>query len=144
MAVRFRWSGGQFQKNVSPTFTGGGYWATNGTTGGSIVSNAPGGRATTYAAFSGGSFTGSLTTPTLPGGAQSGLIAGYAVYVGQYTNNFVFIAFRLGASNQCEVRMNGSGQLYFTRNGTNLGAGNPTVSTNALTVGGWHYVEFKA
>jgi hypothetical protein len=45
---------------------------------------------------------------------------------------------------QCDLRINASGQLYFTRNGTNLGSGNPTLSTNTLSTNGWYYIEFKA
>jgi hypothetical protein len=36
--------------------------------------------------------------------------------------------------------MNSSGQLYFTRNGTTIGA----TSSNSLTGGVWSYIEFKA
>ncbi len=73
----------------------------------------------------------------------SGMIAGGAYYSGGSLGAFVLIAFGDNNGNtQCDLRTNASGQLLFTRNGTNLGAGN--LSTNALAMNTWYYIEFKA
>lgn len=39
---------------------------------------------------------------------------------------------------QCDLRMNTSGQVYVTRNGTSLGAGGPVIAANA-----WYHYELK-
>jgi hypothetical protein len=103
------------------------------------VSTAASGRATTYAyqsSINGGNF---ICTSF---GNQSTLYAGFAMYPGAITAGNI-AGFMLTGTSQCELRMNGSGALYFTCNGTNLGAGNPTVSTNVMSINTWYYVEIK-
>jgi hypothetical protein len=46
--------------------------------------------------------------------------------------------FKDGATDQCDLRADATGHLFFTRNGTVIGG----TSTNALTVG-WYYLETK-
>lgn len=54
------------------------------------------------------------------------------------------VAFQISGSNQCDLRFNALGNLFFTRKGTNLGAGAPTLSTNTLAINTRYHIEFKA
>jgi hypothetical protein len=89
-----------------------------------------------------------MTTAQLTTSGFSGMIAGVALnFATSYNNpgNVALIAFVDGSNNsQCDLRYNGSGQLYFTRNGVNLGPGNPTLSAGTVPLSSWHYLEFKA
>jgi hypothetical protein len=81
-----------------------------------------------------------LRAPDL-GGNFSGLIAGVRMNVSSLVNNAVLLTFRdSSGNNQCDLRMNAAGQLFFTRNGTVIGS----TSTFALTPNVWFYLEFKA
>lgn len=106
----------------------------------SLVNNAPAGRATLYAIsmVTNGSFTDWVLSSNFPT-----LIVGGAFYVpaiGAFNANTTPLAFFDAATTQCDVRINTSGNLQITRNGTVLG-----TSTNALVSGsGWHYFEFQA
>lgn len=139
MAIRFLYSGGQFEKQTPGTTAG--FWNPwfTGTT--QILSNAPAGRASTYGINSGGNNIG-YAAP-FPGQYGS-MYAGMASYQTAFTAANTLIGFRLGGVNQCELRTDSVGHLYFTRNAVNLGAGNPTTSTNVMTPNSWHYIEFKA
>jgi hypothetical protein len=68
-------------------------------------------------------------------------ILGFAYYNPNttFTNNARICNFQDGATTQIDVRTDGSGHLFFTRNGTAIGS----ASSNALTTG-WHYIEVKA
>jgi hypothetical protein len=130
MSVRFAESGGQYHASNA---LGPGVWASNNA---SVVSNAPVARNGSTWAYSVGSAV--MATPTWT--AQSGLIAGTAFYTGTLAAINGLIQFFLAGNAQCDLRMNASGQFFFTRNGTTIGG----TSTNSLTAGAWHYIEFKA
>lgn len=138
MSLRFLASGGNmiFSK-------GGGVAGIWGTAGINPVSNAPSGRTTTYA-YQNAANAASNTTPNL-GGNYTTLVAGYAVYPPALSANALILAtFDSGVNAvQTDLRMDISGLLFFTRNGTNLGAGNPTKSTFALSANVWCYIEIK-
>ena len=70
----------------------------------------------------------------------SHLITGFAMYFSStaWTNNTPFFAFTDAGTAQCDIRTNGSGQVFFTRNGTVIGS----TSTIALS-GGWNYIEIE-
>jgi hypothetical protein len=107
----------------------------------SLVTTAAAGRSGTYAYGQ----NNTIRTPNIGGVSGFGtLIGGYAVYSATMQNGTLIRFLDNSNTEQCSVRMNGSGQLFFSRNGTNLGAGNPTVSTNALSGNTWYYIEFKA
>lgn len=131
--LRFGLSGGNF---LFSNQAGPGYI---GAIGGSFVNTAPAGRADTFAHLN--NSTGPLIrTPNL-GGSYAGFIAGGAYYLGGIAANSPLIT--MLDNNiviQCDVRINGTGQLFFTRNGTTIG----TTSTYALTANSWFYLEFKA
>lgn len=133
MAIRFAMSGGNFILSQGQSVSG--IWLQTAGTG--ITSTAPAGRADTYA------FTGSTyRTPNL-GGNYAGLVAGMSFYNNSngFSGNQTLIAFFDGSvTAQCSLVMNGSGQLFFTRNGTPIGA----TSTYALIPSAWQYIEFKA
>jgi len=77
-------------------------------------------------------------------GGFTGGVMGMAFNNGGSINAQPVLVFRDNNGNeQCSVRQNFSGQLFFSRNGNNLGAGNPTNSTLALGLNQWYYIEFK-
>lgn len=121
--------GGQFHAGSA---VGPGIWSTANAT---VVSTSPAGRSTTWG-YSGGP----LITPSL--GAQSTLITGFAFHIGGL-NPATIMTFLSSGANQFDLRFNALGQLFFTRNGTNLGAGAPTLSVNALAINTWYYIEVK-
>lgn len=127
-------SGGNFLFNLSGTPPG--IWSNIGA--GGVSSSAPAGAADTYG-YTGGVGV-SVRTVNL-GGNFSELISGARFYFGSLVNNQDIIRFYDStASPQCDVRMNGSGQLFFTRNGTVIGG----TSTASLPVNSWIYIEFHA
>lgn len=137
MTVRFVENGGQYHfSNPAPA----GIWFAENFNHG-VVSTAPVGRSSTYAYES--SSQGVATTSRLAGDWPA-MIAGYAVYSQGVIGSSIVIAFKNGFNAQCELRSNSTGQLYFTRNNVNLGAGNPTISSNTLILSAWNYIEFKA
>lgn len=104
----------------------------------SFVNSAPAGRATTYAISStGGS---GVWMGRLFGGNYQDTIVGWANYnsSGAFVNNTVFFTTADGTTHQVELCTDGTGHLFFRRNGTAIGG----ASTNALTTG-WHYFEVK-
>jgi hypothetical protein len=105
-----------------------------------VTASAPAGRATSYAWTAGG--TGPvLLTPLFPS-TYAGLIAGYAGYGTSFQNGQPLITFFDGSgNNQCDVRVNSVGQLYFTRNGTQIGS---TSSAQYIFLNAWYYLEFEA
>ena len=133
MAFRFAMSGGNFLDSAP---SAAGIFATRN---GNPNSPCPVGVSDTFAFFNG---TGgcSLTTTNL-GGNFSSLSAGMRLYTSSTLNNKVLIQFldQTGAP-QCDVRTNGTGQLYFTRNGSVIGA----TSTAAIVTGAWNFIEFFA
>jgi len=78
-----------------------------------------------------------LRTNPYPVGAVGTIISGYAVYYNSITAT-TLIGYTLAGASQCDLRVDGSGHLFFTRNGTTIGS----TSSLALTIG-WHYVEYK-
>lgn len=135
MALRFGHSGSNFLFTVGPTAPG--IWGQVINVG--VTSSAPAGRVNTYAYSTGGG-GGTIRTLNL-GGPYNGMVAGYALNPGGYQNNQTLIGFvDANGNNQCDLRMNGTGQLFFTRNGTVVGG----TSTFAFTTIAWSYFEFKA
>jgi len=138
MSIHFIESGGQYQFNRTAA-QGPGIWNSSS---GSLISNASARNGSTYA------YGQSMNVATFNyggGTGYNGMIAGLAYFINSYSNNQKIMAFlNSSAGDQCDLRMNSVGQLFFTQNGTNLGAGNPTLSTNQLTIGSWQYIEFKA
>lgn len=128
MAIQFAESGGQYHIN---NVQGLGIWAT---TPAAISTSAPAGRSSTIAYTNNGN---NLRTPPFPVGAVGTLYAGFAVYYNSVTASIVMAFTNAGAA-QCDLRLDSSGHMFFTRNGTTIGS----TSTQTLTVG-WHYVEFK-
>lgn len=136
MSLRFAESGGQYHESsgVNPA----GLWSSAS---GPIVSGAVARNGSTYAYGQGLG----LTTNNLTGSGFNGMVAGVAYYITAFTNNQVIMAFNnASAGDQCDIRMNNFGQLFFTRNGTALGAGAPTLSTSSILLNTWQYIEFKA
>jgi hypothetical protein len=134
MSIRFVESGGQYHLNSGVGVAG--VWGSASSNG--IVSNAIARNGSTYAYGQ----NSNLKTPNLGGGSgYNGMVAGFALYSPTITNNQQLIVFLDNSNaNQCDVRMNGSGQLFFTRNGTTIGS----TSTSVLTANTWSYIEFKA
>lgn len=141
--IQFADPGGEYYYSLGPS--AGGVW---GTLSGaySCINNAAAGRASTYGLqLLGGGIAGANLK-----GNYAGALCGAAIYL---TPGFSFstpaqvilAAYDLvGGGSQVELRADGAGYLYFTRNGNNLGAGNPSKSTNALVAGsGWNYIEMK-
>ncbi|MFY9742904.1 MAG: hypothetical protein WAK21_12940, partial [Candidatus Sulfotelmatobacter sp.] len=134
MALRFLMSGGNFI--FSAGISAAGIW---NSAAGSITNSAPSGRINNFA-FTNAAVTPEYITPNL-GGNFTSIYAGAAYYLSATQNNDPIIAFLDQNGNaQCDVRMNGTGQLFFTRQGTPIGS----VSTYALTTGVWSYIEFHA
>jgi len=136
MATRFVMSGGNFCYSGGPTTPGVWSSASQYT---SITNAAPAGAVDSFA-FTNGVQAFNCTTPFL-GGDFPELIAGYRVYFNALSNNAALIGFFSNSgSSQCDVRMNGAGNLFFTRNGTVIGG----PSLYALTPNVWTFIEFKA
>src|ERR1051325_4833095 len=132
--LRFLWSGGNFMLSTG-VLTPGIFLAG----GGSVNASAPVGRNDTFAYFN-NTTNPSLTTPNL-GGNFTELIAGGAFNLGGIANNSFLIQFKDQFGNVlCDVRISGSGQLFFTRNGTIIGS----TSTFSLAQTTWFYLEFRA
>ncbi|HWW84181.1 MAG TPA: hypothetical protein VNZ26_11290 [Vicinamibacterales bacterium] len=96
---------------------------------------APAGRATTYGYHS---TTSSVYFAKGNFGNQGTMTVGWANYNSSnaWANTTEIFTFADVGTHQIEIRTNGSGQLYITRNGTTVGS----ASTNVLTTG-WHYFE---
>lgn len=104
-----------------------------------LVNNAPAGRSTTYGISLGG-ITAFLKWAN--GTNYTTFIASGALYIsaGAFSVGASIISFLDGTNLQCDLRVNATGNLYFTRNGTTIG----TVSSNALASGaGWTYFEVQ-
>lgn len=136
MAIRFLMSGGNF---IYPNPGATGIWGSSGAV--SIINTAPAGRSTTYAFGQVGAGFRTLITPNLVGGPYFGVVAGYACYVPAFTNQTSVIGFYDATGVlQCDVRTTAVGTLYCTRNSTTISG----ISTLALPINSWCYVEFKA
>ena len=134
MSLRFVESGGQY--HITTGFNPSGVWSS--VTGNSMTSGAVARNGSTFA-YGTNNF---LKTPNLGGaGGFNGMVAGYAAYIPLLINNQQLIAFLDNSNNnQCDVRMNGTGQLFFTRNGTVIGS----TGANSIIPNAWSYIEFKA
>jgi hypothetical protein len=139
MAVIFADPGGEFYFGLG--VLGAGIW--NAENGVSLVNSAPSGRqAASDGKFYGFQFNAgsnqTLTKIFAPN--YSHLIVGWAFYLSAtaWTNNSVIVAFQDAGTNQCDLRTNASGQVFFTRNGTVIGS----ASTVPLTAG-WNYLEVE-
>lgn len=132
MSLRFAESGGQYhQSNVA----GPGIWATVSAT--QILGSLSARNGSPW----GYNFTGggaSLATPPLSA-TKAGLIAGCAFFIPSVGAN-ILIGFFLAGGAQCDLRMDSTGHLFFTRNGTTIGS----TSAGTVTAGIWNYIEFKA
>ena len=132
MTIRFAESGGQYHAS---NVTGPGVWRSVGGAGigvtGAIARN---GSQWAYG------WNGSFGTPLLTATGFSGMICGYAAIWQSIFAGTLIGYLDVAGNNQCDLRMNASGQLYFTRNGTQIGG----FSTSTITSGAWHYYEFKA
>jgi hypothetical protein len=139
MSLRFMMSGGNFSYLLSqgPTSVPN-IWQLNSAI--AVVTTAPAGRSTNIAYGSGQNML--FKTGFFPS-TYSGLIAGFACYLTQFPGaNIALINFNDGSGNsQCDVRVNSVGQLYFTRNGTQIGS---TSSAQYIFTNAWFYIEFKA
>jgi hypothetical protein len=132
--LRFVMSGGNFIFSAGDTVPG--IWLSAA---GGLTASAPAGRLNTYAMTS-AAVSPHASTPNL-GGNFSGLIAGYATWFNGISPSGPLIAFYdFNGNVQCDLRMTGTGLLYFTRAGTAIGG----TSTFALTPNAWCYIEFKA
>lgn len=129
MSLLFAEGGGQFHAG---SVTGPGIWSTSAA---SVVSTIPAGRSTTWGYSGGASITPSL-------GAQGNLIAGFAFRISALSPTTI-MGFQNSGAGQFDLRFNALGNLFFTRNGTNLGAGNPTLSANTIFINTWYYIEVK-
>jgi len=74
-----------------------------------------------------------------PGALTDTGIAGFAFQVSANNVATVLVSFIDTGSLQCEVRIDSSGRITFTRNGTVL-----ATSTNTLSPNTWYYLEAKA
>jgi|GEM_PF-4754787 len=133
MAFRFMMSGGNFLASV-----GGGASGISISHNGSITSSAPAGGGDTYAIFS-GIGSPNYGTPNLGGNFQS-LAAGLRIYLTAIAGGQVIVFTDQSGNNQCDLRMNGTGQLFFTRNGTIISG----FSAATIPINAWTYVEFEA
>lgn len=133
MSLRFAMSGGNFIFSKGPTV--GGIWASSTA---SIINTAGGGFYTPYAHSGNGAIS---ATPNL-GGNFATLIQGYRIFF-TAAGAATLLATSDTGTTQTDLRMDASGLLFFTRNGTNLGAGNPTKSTFALLPNTTNYIEIK-
>lgn len=70
--------------------------------------------------------------------SQGTWIVGFAFYLNTYINGRFFIGWQDGSSYQDELRFDGIGRIYATRNGTYLATG-----TLSLGYSRWYYIEWK-
>jgi hypothetical protein len=139
MAIQYGDPGGEFYYSlaVSPNgvLSAPGMWFTSSNA--FTVNNAPTGRATQYAMIMNGGGTADKTIPA----NYTEFIMGGAYYVpSTFTNNTVLMAMMDAGNFQVEVRVDGSGHLVITRNGTTLGTSTLNLTANQ----GWVYIEFKS
>jgi hypothetical protein len=129
--LQFAMAGGQFMFTGGPS-TPGIFSLISGT----ITSSAPSGRFDTYA-FNGGSFT--FRTFGLGAGSFPAMVMGGAFNL-TALSSILMVFFDGAANDQCDLRVNSAGQLYFTRNGTTISSTSPTC----VFINTWTYIEFKA
>src|ERR1039458_1505127 len=109
MALDFLMSGGQFVFADSNLAAVPGIWQNQTNTG--ITSTAPAGAGDTYAFTNSGS-SGSLQTPNL-GANFSTLFAGWRLYISTISAKTLITFSDANVLDQCDLRINGSGQFYF-------------------------------
>lgn len=144
MAIQFADPGGEYYYNTGLSGAGTPFstiWDSYFVATTSLVSNAPSGRATTYAIGQGPN--GSFITKYLSTGFAT-LVVGAAIYIPAnwlpVSNATVLLQLYYNGNQQVDVRCTSAGNLYFTRNGSAALGG--VYSVNALANGsGWHYVE---
>lgn len=78
---------------------------------------------------------------TLPGGAQATrcLAFWWNPVTGNASNGLIIAAFLDVTSEQLSIRLDGTGHLVVSRNGTTL-----ATSTNTFSASTWYWIEFKA
>lgn len=135
MSLRFAMSGGNFIFSKGAAVPGA--W---GTSTFSISNTAPPGTENLFAFQGNPGQVG--TTPILTGSPFTTIIVGWRTYVGQLGAN-TLLQTKLAGNVQTDLRIDAGGLFFFTRNGTNLGAGNPTKSTYAVVAATWMYIEVK-
>ena len=130
--IRFAESGGQYHFSNGP---GPGVWKSANLPAGNM-SPTRNGSAYGYGQAS------QMSTPILGAGAWPTLIAGVALNFGGSIGavSTIIQYWDTAGNEQCDLRINGGGQFYFTRNGTTIGA----TSTVAIAPMTWNYIEFKA
>ena len=134
MAIQFLMSGGNFAAN---NINGPGIWLSSNAL--SVTQSPPSGRSSFAYQNSGAYGNGNATTPLL--GAFTGMIAGFAQYLGSNFKSGDVIFEFLGSTGQVQtsVSLDVFGHLVAKNNaGTVLG-----TSTVALTPSTWSYIEFK-
>jgi hypothetical protein len=131
--IQFADPGGEFYFSTGVATTG--IWFS--TANSSLSNAAPAGRATTYALQCNSAAGSQFFKRIIPNFQR--IIVGGAYYVpAVITNNAVLFAFIDNVTTQVDIRCDGVGHLFATRNGTTIGS----ASSNVLTPSGWIYIEF--
>lgn len=133
MPFRFLMSGGNFLFSAGPGASGIAV-AHNG----SITNSAPAGAGDSFA-LENGTGNPSFTTPNLGGSFQS-LCAGFRIYLTALAGGQLIVFNDQLGSNQCDLKMSGTGTLFFTRNGTTISG----FSAASIPVNAWTFIEFEA
>lgn len=133
MALDFAMSGGNF---IFSNINAAGIWGF--TQNFTISSAAPASGTEDSFAFQSGLGTSQLRTPNL--GSFSTIIAGVRLYQTTLTAITLIQFLDATAVEQCSLRINATGQYFFSRNGTTIGS----ASTLPFVAGVWTYIEFKA
>lgn len=78
---------------------------------------------------------------TLPGGAQATrcISVWFNAGAGNTSSGYVLIGFYDAAAEQCSLRVDTSGHLLVSRQGTTL-----ATSTNVISMNTWYHIQFKA
>ncbi len=134
MALQFAESGGQYHFNG--TATGPGLWSAASAT---LSSGLPTYNLSTYGY---GSANSQLTTSNLGAANFTTLFAGFRCYMAtaQTAPGPLITFYDISGNEQCSLRINTNGTLFFSRNGTTIGS----TSSYQIVYGTWNYIEFKA
>jgi hypothetical protein len=136
MGIQFLDPGGEYYFSVGTSTPG--IWGDNSGSNVTCINNAPTGRSTQYAIQLLNSHVGKVL-----GSNFVELIVGVAFYIPNqsFPSGMQIIEFLDTTNVQCDLRVDSTGHLFFTRNGTTLGS----ASSLALVVNsGWHYIEMQA